>query len=131
MPHVFKLEQFEGPLDLLLRMIEEEKMDVTQVALSKVTDQFIQYLTGIEEKQPEELADFLVVASKLLLIKSRVLLPQVVLEEDGSDLEKQLRIYKEYLEASKILHKIILKKKFGVDGGSWPAAGKKGICPAS
>ena len=110
MGHIFKLEQFEGPLDLLLRMIEEEKMDVTQVALSKVTDQFIQYLTGVEEKQPEELADFLVVASKLLLIKSRVLLPQVVLEEDGSDLEKQLRIYKEYFEKTKKFHKKNFKK---------------------
>lgn len=129
MSHIFKLEQFEGPLDLLLRMIEEEKMDVTQVALSKVTDQFIQYLTGIEEKRPEELADFLVVASKLLLIKSRVLLPQVVLEEDGSDLEKQLRIYKEYLEASKILHKIILKKPFEYAREDYPPLGEKVFVP--
>ncbi len=129
MGHIFKLEQFEGPLDLLLRMIEEEKMDVTQVALSKVTDQFIQYLTGIEEKQPEELADFLVVASKLLLIKSRVLLPQVVLEEDGSDLEKQLKIYKEYLEASKILHKIILKKPFEYIKEDYPPLGEKVFVP--
>jgi len=129
MGHIFKLEQFEGPLDLLLRMIEEEKMDVTQVALSKVTDQFIQYLTGVEEKQPEELADFLVVASKLLLIKSRVLLPQVVLEEDGSDLEKQLRIYKEYLEASKILHKIILKKPFEYVKEDYPPLSEKVFVP--
>ena len=129
MSHIFKLEQFEGPLDLLLRMIEEEKMDVTQVALSKVTDQFIQYLTGIEEKQPEELADFLVVASKLLLIKSRVLLPQIALEEDGSDLEKQLRIYKEYLEASKILHKIILKKPFEYIREDYPPLGEKVFVP--
>lgn len=129
MSHIFKLEQFEGPLDLLLRMIEEEKMDVTQVALSKVTDQFIQYLTGIEEKRPEELADFLVVASKLLLIKSRVLLPQIVLEEDGSDLEKQLRIYKEYLEASKILHKIILKKPFEYTREDYPPLEEKVFVP--
>ena len=129
MPHVFKLEQFEGPLDLLLRMIEEEKMDVTQVALSKVTEQFIQYLIGLEEKQPEELADFLVVASKLLLIKSRVLLPQVVLEEDGSDLEKQLRIYKEYLEATKILHKIILTKPFEYVKEDYPPMSEKVFVP--
>ena len=129
MSHIFKLEQFEGPLDLLLRMIEEEKMDVTQVALSKVTEQFIQYLIGLEEKQPEELADFLVVASKLLLIKSRVLLPQVVLEEDGSDLEKQLRIYKEYLEATKILHKIILKKPFEYVKEDYPPLSEKVFVP--
>lgn len=129
MGHIFKLEQFEGPLDLLLRMIEEEKMDVTQVALSKVTDQFIQYLTGIEEKHPEELADFLVIASKLLLIKSKVLLPQVALEEDGNDLEKQLRIYKEYLEASKILHKIILEKPFEYIREDYPPLGEKVFVP--
>lgn len=129
MSYVFKLDEFEGPLDLLLRMIEEEKMDVTQVALSKVTDQFIQYLTGIEEKHPEELADFLVVASKLLLIKSKVLLPQVVLEEDGSDLEKQIKIYKEYLEASKILHKIILKKPYEYVKDDYPPLEEKVFVP--
>jgi len=113
MPYKIKLEQFEGPLDLLLQLIEEEEMDITQVSLANVTEQYLAYLNEAPDISTEELADFLVVAAKLLLIKSRMLLPQLqVDEEDGTDLEQQLKIYREFYEASKSLHKMILKKKF-------------------
>lgn len=113
MVYKIKLEQFEGPLDLLLQLIEQEEMDIAQVSLAKVTDQYLQYLNQSADISTEELADFLVVAAKLLLIKSRTLLPSLQLEEDeGIDLEHQLKIYREFYEASKILHKMILKKKF-------------------
>lgn len=127
--YAVKLEQFEGPLDLLLRMIEEDELDITQVALAKVTEQFIQHLAGVETKQPEELADFLVVAAKLLLIKSKALLPRLDVGEEGSELEKQLRIYKEYLDASKILHSIILKKPFEYIREDYPPLEKKVFVP--
>ncbi|MBU0707748.1 segregation/condensation protein A [Patescibacteria group bacterium] len=107
-----RLEQFEGPLDLLLKMIEEEKLDITTVSLARVTDQFLAYLEQLEEIRAEELADFLVVAAKLLLIKSKSLLPIYEPEEEEVDLEKQLKIYKEYLEASKKVQQIIKKKKY-------------------
>ncbi len=106
-----QLEQFEGPLDLLLRLIEEEEMDITKVSLAKVTDQFIQYVNLAEQMQAGEMADFLMVASRLLLIKSRVLLPTLQLEEeDEGSLAKQLKIYKEYYEASKKI-KLLLKQE--------------------
>lgn len=109
-----KLDQFEGPLDLLLQFIEQEQLDITQVSLAKVTDQYIAYLDQAENLKPEELADFLVVAAKLLLIKSRALIPALgsEIERESYELEAQLKIYKEYLEASKLLHKIILRKHF-------------------
>ena len=109
-----KLEQFEGPLDLLLQLIEEQKLDITKVALSSVTEQYINILERNKDIPPEELADFLVVAAKLLLIKSKVLLPYLSPEEEdlGSELEQQLKMYKIYYEAAKIIHKIILKKKY-------------------
>ncbi len=107
-----KLEQFEGPLDLLLRLIEEEKLDITTVSLAKVTDQYLVYLDTLRNINAEELADFLVVAAKLLLIKSKALLPMLGPEEEEIDLEKQLKIYKEYLEASKNIHKMIRKRRF-------------------
>ena len=109
-----KLDQFEGPLDLLLRLIEGEKLDIGQVSLAKITEQYIEYLDQAENLKPEELADFLVIAAKLLLIKSRMLLPSIgdEIEKESFELEAQLKIYKEYLEASKKLHKIILKRNF-------------------
>lgn len=107
-----KIEQFEGPLDLLLQLIEREELDITKVSLAQVTEQYLKYLKQVEILYPEELADFLVVAAKLLLIKSKVLLPMLELEEDEAILEKQLKLYKEFYEASKKINKILLKKKF-------------------
>ena len=114
MPYLIHLQQFEGPLDLLLQLIEKQKLDITQVSLASVANQYIEYIDRNPEILPQELADFLVVAAKLLLIKSKELLPILDWgeEEEASDLENQLKIYKEYYEASKILHKIILKRNF-------------------
>lgn len=114
MTYKIKIEQFEGPLDLLLQLIEQEELDITQVSLAKVTEQYLQYINESSEIRTEELADFLVVAAKLLLIKSRHLLPELVEDEDeeGIDLEYQLKMYKEFYEASKVLDTMIAKKKF-------------------
>lgn len=103
-----KIHQFEGPLDLLLELIEDQKLDITEVSLATVADQFLSTLKEVETKNPDELADFLVVAAKLLLIKSRVLLPYLTLDEDddGRDLERQLKMYKLYYDAAKVLRKI-------------------------
>ncbi|MFA6304830.1 MAG: segregation/condensation protein A [Patescibacteria group bacterium] len=108
-----KLETFEGPFDLLLGLIEEEKMDITKVSLAKVTDQFLQYINSASDLRTGEMADFLVVAAKLLLIKSKVLLPTLqVDEEDEGSLEKQLKIYKEYYEASKKIKQMLKAEHF-------------------
>ncbi|MBI2098877.1 segregation/condensation protein A [Candidatus Uhrbacteria bacterium] len=117
MPYKVRLEKFEGPLDLLLQLIESEELPITEVSLAEVAEQYVAHLQAIEEKNPEELADFLLVAAKLLLIKSRVLLPSLDLnlEEDGISLEDQLKLYKEYAQASKTVQAIIGKRAF-----SWP-----------
>ena len=107
-----KLQQFEGPLDLLLQLIEQKQLDISQVSLSTVTEQYMSMLRQVQEINPEELADFLVVAAKLLLIKSRLLIPTLQTEEEETDLEQQLKIYREFYEASKLLHKMILKRRF-------------------
>ncbi|PIS41960.1 MAG: hypothetical protein COT25_00300 [Candidatus Kerfeldbacteria bacterium CG08_land_8_20_14_0_20_42_7] len=99
-----QVEQFEGPLELLLELIESEKLLITDISLSKVTEQYLRHLSELAERNPDELADFLVIASKLLLIKSRVLLPELTIDdEDEPDLALQLKMYKEYYNASKIL----------------------------
>lgn len=118
MDYQVSLTKFTGPLDLLLSLIEEKKLAINEVSLSQVTDQFLEYLKNFEEKistsdvnnSPTSdvstseyqriLADFLVVASRLILIKSRSLLPNLVLtqEEEGDikDLEERLKIYQQF-----------------------------------
>jgi segregation and condensation protein A len=115
--HKIKIEQFEGPLDLLLQLIEENELEITEVSLASVTEQYIQILNRSTKENiaTSELADFLVVAARLLLIKSRALLPFLEWdkeEDEGEDLTKQLKIYKEYLEAMKLIQLMISKKHF-------------------
>jgi len=103
-----QLPVFEGPLDLLLHLVEQEELDITKIALARVTDQYMAYLAQLERRQANELSDFLVVAAKLLLIKSEALLPQPKTrqpeEEDvGDDLVRQLKAYKRFKEVSKLL----------------------------
>ena len=97
------MEKFSGPLDLLLQLIEQEKMDITELAISEVTEQFMDRLEKMSEKHPEELADFLVIATKLVYVKSKNLLPYLQIEEEdeGPSLADQLKLYKKYLDASK------------------------------
>jgi segregation and condensation protein A len=103
-PYLVQLDVFEGPLDLLLHLIEKQELDITKVSLAAVTDQYLEYIRHIERISAENLADFLVVAAKLLLIKSRALLPgaaqeEVEGEEDlGEELAQQLREYKRFKE---------------------------------
>jgi segregation and condensation protein A len=108
-----KLQQFEGPLDLLLRLIEEQELDISQVSLATVTEQFITELERAESLSSEELSDFLVVAAKLLYIKSKILIPRVDEEEEdaGLDLERQLKIYKAYLDASHDIQRALTKRR--------------------
>lgn len=101
MAYTIKLEKFEGPLDLLLQLIERQKLDITEISLSAVTEQYLRYIQTIERLYPEELADFLVVATKLLLLKSRLLLPALDAEdEDEGSLADQLRLYKKFIEVA-------------------------------
>lgn len=111
MAYHFRLDTFEGPLDLLLTLIEKEKLDITQVSLAQVADQF---LTHIRDEQAISLANlsaFLSVAARLLLIKSRALLPVLHFsdeeEEVMEDLEYRLKAYKLFRQASEKLGRLI------------------------
>lgn len=103
----FRHEQFEGPLDLLLQLIESKQLNITEISLSKVADDYIAHLENNPNITLHELSDFLIISARLLILKSRTLLPYLVIEEeeDGESLAKQLKIYKEYLEASKTIQK--------------------------
>jgi len=99
----FKTEKFQGPLGLLLELIEKEELDITEVSLAKIADQYIDYIKNNKNIDPGKTADFLVIAAKLLFIKSKALLPYLYPEEDEEieELEGQLRMYREFLEAMK------------------------------
>ncbi|MFA7314365.1 MAG: segregation/condensation protein A [Candidatus Magasanikbacteria bacterium] len=104
-------KEFSGPLDLLLSLIDEKKMEISKLSISAVTEPFLNYLDTLEEIEAEELSDFLVIAARLLLMKSRTLLPQLNTdEESGVDLDEQLRLYRRFVDASKNLHNIWLDK---------------------
>ncbi len=104
MPFTVKTRSFEGPLDLLLDLIEKRKLFINDIALAKVTDDFIAHVKQFENLPMGESAHFILVASTLLLIKSKSLLPALALtdEEQGDirGLETRLKIYKRVKEAS-------------------------------
>ena len=95
-------EKFSGPLDLLLQLVEKKNLEITEISLAQVTQDYITYIGDQALVHPEELADFLVIASTLLLIKSKSLLPTLELkteeQEEILDLENRLQLYKIYKE---------------------------------
>lgn len=110
MPYTVKQEKFEGPLDLLLELIQNEKLSVNEISLARVTDEFIGYLKALEaagEGDQELLAEFLVIAAQLLLIKSRSLLPQFAVtpeeQESIAELAERLREYQRLKELAQAL----------------------------
>ncbi len=98
--YIIHLEAFEGPMDLLLHLIEREELPITAISLSKVTQQYLEYMAELEQLRPDDIAEFLVMAARLLYIKSAALLPRVEPEDEeeeedpGEALARQLREYK-------------------------------------
>jgi segregation and condensation protein A len=106
-----KIENFEGPLDLLVHLIKEAKMDIAEVKLSEITDQYIKYIEQIDELDMEKASEFIEMAATLLEIKSKKILPRLddeVPEEEDSEqrLLRQIEEYKIFKEASEELKKI-------------------------
>jgi segregation and condensation protein A len=107
--YTVQLPVFEGPLDLLLHLIERAELDITRVALAQVTDQFLGYLRTMQERRMDLAASFVVVAARLLQIKSEALLPrpperEAGEEDPGDALARQLRLYKMFKDVALLLH---------------------------
>jgi segregation and condensation protein A len=99
---------YEGPLDLLLQLIERAELDITKLSLALVTDQYLVYIHQLTVLEADEVSAFLVIAAKLLQIKSEALLPRPPEREPGEEdpgeaLAKQLIVYKRYREIASIL----------------------------
>ena len=98
-------EVYEGPLDLLLELIQKAELDITKLALAQVTDQYLAYLRDLHEQDAAQVSAFLVIAAKLLQIKSEALLPRPVdraegEEDPGEILAQQLLTYRMYKQAA-------------------------------
>ncbi len=98
----FTLENFEGPLDLLIYLISKNKMNIFDISLSKLTDEYVNYINKLNEKNIEVASEFIVMAATLLDIKARKLLPEIEPKEDDEDV----------LTEEDILNKIIEYKKY-------------------
>ena len=106
----FKINDFEGPLDLLLHLIKENKMDIMNIEIEKITEQYMDYLKYQERLNLEIASEYLILASELIEIKSKLLLPRVkddeVLDEDydpREELVNRLLEYQTYKEITKLL----------------------------
>ena len=108
----FMLEGFEGPLDLLLHLIKEKNMSIMEVKISEITDQYLKYMENLEELDMDNATEFLAMASWLLEIKSRSLLPIEQSEEEEEELDPetqlkmQLQEYQLFKEASSTLQQV-------------------------
>ena len=101
-----KIDNFEGPLDLLCHLIDKNKMNIYDINLSEITDQYIDYLNEQKKMNLEIASEFLIMASTLLYLKSKNLLPKVEEEEDeitSEELIRRIIEYKKFKEISKVL----------------------------
>ena len=103
---IYKIEQFEGPLDLLLSLLAKNKMSIEDIQIAVICDQYIEYIETLQSYNIELSAEFLVMASQLMLIKSRKLLPRMdenEKDEDEEELKLALLEYERAKEASSML----------------------------
>ena len=115
--YAIKIENFEGPLDLLCHLIDKNKMSIYDINLNEISDQYIQYLNEMEEMNLEIASEFVVMASTLLYLKSKNLLPKQEEEEEELTEEELIRRiieYKKYKEISKVL-----KQNYDINGNRY------------
>lgn len=110
MAYSVSIKQFDGPLDLLLHLIEKAELDIRDVFVSEITSQYLEYVNSATDLDMDMASEFLTMAARLMYIKSRSLLPKPPKETDGEEEEdpeelliRQLREYKVYKQASIML----------------------------
>ncbi len=96
-----KLPLFEGPFDLLLFFIERDELDIHDIPISKITNDFLDYLHRLEEMNIEVASEFILVAATLMRIKSKMLLPRPQLDEEGNEIDPREELVKHLLEYKK------------------------------
>lgn len=114
----YRLESFEGPLDLLLMLIKKNKVSIWDIPIVEITDQYLEAIEGIEKTRLDDTSEFIVLASELLYIKSKMLLPKEEKEEDEEDpreeLARRLYEYNKFKEASLEMRKNEFSSRYKV-----------------
>lgn len=118
MEYKFKINEFEGPLDLLLHLIKESEMDIMDIEIVRLTDQYLDYINSMEKMNLSIASEYLTVASELLYLKSRTLLPKENIENESEEfieakenLINRLLEYKQYKDVTSTLK--ILEERRG------------------
>ena len=112
MPYIVSLKQFDGPLDLLLTLISNAKVDIQDIFVSEITEQYLETMKLVDELDMDSASEFLQMAATLLEIKSRAMLPRPPKPESEDELSpeealiKQLTEYKQFKEASERMHEL-------------------------
>lgn len=112
MAYTVSLKQFDGPLDLLLTLIGKARIDIQEIFVSEITEQYLAYMAGVDELDMESASEFLQMAATLLEIKSRAMLPKPPKPENEDELSpeealiRQLTEYKQFKEASERMHQL-------------------------
>ena len=96
-----KLPLFEGPFDLLLFFIQRDELDIYDIPITAITDDFLNYIQRLEEMNIEVASEFILVAATLMRIKAKMLLPRPVLDEDGNEIDPRDELVKHLLEYKK------------------------------
>ncbi|MEQ9466133.1 MAG: segregation/condensation protein A [Ekhidna sp.] len=96
-----KLPLFEGPFDLLLFFIERDELDIYDIPISKITEDFLHYLEHLEKLNVEVASEFILVAATLMRIKAKMLLPRPVIDEEGNEIDPREELVKHLLEYKK------------------------------
>ncbi len=96
-----KLPLFEGPFDLLLFFIERDELDIYDIPISKITDDFLDYINQMEKLNVELASEFILVAATLMRIKAKMLLPRPVVDEEGNEIDPREELVKHLLEYKK------------------------------
>ena len=101
----YRLDQFEGPLDLLLTLISKNKVSITDIPISLICDQYMEYIEQAQKMDPDIASEFIVMASELMLIKSKMLLPKITEDEEDprAALADALLRYKQAKEATVVM----------------------------
>ncbi|WP_105956085.1 segregation and condensation protein A [Apilactobacillus quenuiae] len=107
------INDFDGPLELLLHLIKQSQMDIYDIEIEKITNQYVEYLNKMKELNVNVIGEYFVMASNLMVIKSKLLLPKKDdladenddYEDPRNELVNQLIVYQQYKEASKVLKK--------------------------
>lgn len=108
-----KISQFEGPFDLLLFFIERDELDIYDIPISQITENFLLYLKELEKLNIEVASEFILVAAKLMRIKAKMLLPRPQLDEEGNEIDPREELVKHLLEYKK--YKSVLQELIAME----------------